>query len=57
MSRSSYGAYGIENGVVTNAALYNCLHVLKHKYLLDPSLAGFGSFGVDDLFLKIKRYR
>ena len=47
----------MENGIVTNTALYNCLHILRHKYLQDPSLAGFGSFGVDELYLKLKRYR
>ena len=42
---------------MTNGALYNCLHVLKHKYSMNPSLAGFGSFGLDELYLKFRRYR
>ena len=47
----------MESGVVTNSALYNCLHILKHRYALRPSLAGFGSFGVDELYYKLRRYR
>lgn len=47
----------MESGVVTNSALYNCLHILKHKYSMRPSLAGFGSFGVDELYFKLRRYR
>ena len=42
---------------MTNSALYNCLHILKHKYSQKPSLAGFGSFGIDELYLKLKRYK
>jgi hypothetical protein len=57
LSLSTYGSYGIESGVVTNSALYNCLHILKHKYSMRPSLAGFGSFGVDELYFKLRRYR
>ena len=35
--------YGTEGGIVTNAALYSCLHVLKHKFDADPALAGEGA--------------
>ena len=43
--------------VLTNSALYNCLHVLKSVYLNKPSLIGFGAFGLDDIYLKLLKYK
>lgn len=43
--------------VLTNSALYNCMHVLKHHFLLHPSLAGFGVFGIDDVYVKFLDYK
>lgn len=43
--------------VLTNSALYNCLHVLKSVYSADPALAGFGAFGLDDIYLKLLKYK
>jgi hypothetical protein len=42
--------------VLTNSALYNCLHVLRSVYTANPALAGFGAFGTDDIYLKLLKY-
>lgn len=54
-SNSSSFSYSEE--VLTNSALYNCMHVLKHHFLLYPSLAGFGVFGIDDVYVKFLAYK
>lgn len=43
--------------VVNNASLYNSLQVLKKTYSENPSLAGFGSMGLDDIYVKIKSFK
>ena len=43
--------------VLTNTSLYNCLHVLKSVYSNRPQLAGFGAFGLDDIYLKFLKYK
>lgn len=43
--------------VLTNSALYNCLHVLKSVYTNRPALIGFGAFGLDDIYLKLLKYK
>lgn len=51
------GRYGGGEEVLTNSALYNCMHVLKHQFNLRPSLAGFGVFGLDDIYAAIRSYK
>lgn len=67
--RSSNGTYAYNGGtfttgngqqigeVLTNSALYNCLHVLKSVHASNPALAGFGAFGLDDIYLKLLKYK
>ena len=56
-STSSSSSFSYSEEVLTNSALYNCMHVLKHHFLLHPSLAGFGVFGIDDVYVKFLAYK
>lgn len=43
--------------VVTNAMLYNCLHILKHIFNSCPVHGGFGVMHVDEVFYKLKHFK
>jgi hypothetical protein len=43
--------------VLTNSSLYSCLHVLRSIYNNCPALTGFGSFGFDDVYWKVLKYK
>lgn len=43
--------------LVTNAMLYNCLHILKHIYNSSPVHGGFGVMHVDEVFFKLKHFK
>ena len=47
----------LDSGSITNGSLYNCLHVLKRVYAGNPSLIGFGCFGLDEIYEKFKSYK
>jgi len=49
--------YAQDAGSVSNTALYNCLHVLKRLFSSQPGLAGFGTFGIDDIYERLKYFR
>lgn len=36
------------------SSLYNCMHILKHIYSRNPVLIGFGAFGFDEIYMKIR---
>jgi hypothetical protein len=56
-SNGNSSSFSYSEEVLTNSALYNCMHVLKHHFLLHPSLAGFGVFGIDDVYVKFLAYK
>ena len=41
----------------SSISLYNCMHVLKHIYNRNPVLIGFGAFGFDEIYMKVRRYK
>ena len=43
--------------VLTNSSLYSCLHVLRSIYNNCPALTGFGTFGFDDVYWKVLKYK
>lgn len=43
--------------VITNTMLYQCLHVLKHIYQLNPVLGGYGVMGMDEIYAKFKHFK
>jgi hypothetical protein len=45
------------NPVITQSALYNCLHIFRHIYNSNRHLIGFGVLGLDDIYVKIKNFR
>jgi len=49
--------YSQDSSTVSNTALYNCLHVLKRLLSSQPALAGFGTFGIDDIYERFKNFR
>lgn len=48
----------IFNEVITNAQLYNCLHVLKHVFENnEEECSGFGVFGLDEIYRKLRSFQ
>jgi telomerase reverse transcriptase len=45
------------SAAVSNSGLYNCLHVLKHTHQMNPSLSGFGVFGIDEIYKRLLHFR
>ena len=56
-NRPNFAEKGVEVQSVGNAALYNCFHVLKKLYFAQPELAGFGTFGIDDIYDRFTLFR
>lgn len=46
-----------KNGVITNAMLFNCLHVIKHYYLANTAVHGFGVFGFNEVVQRFQYYK
>ena len=50
--------FRVKSGQSSNSssttALYNCMHILKHIYNRNPVLIGFGAFGFDEIYIKIR---
>ena len=49
--------YKNSNDILSNASLYNCLHVLRYIQLSNPHLCGFGVFGTDDIYFRLSNYK
>jgi len=45
---------GVSSTSSSTGALYNCMHILKHIYNRNPVLIGFGAFGFDEIYMKIR---
>ena len=54
---SQGGKASFDEAAVTNSALNNCLQILKHVCQKNPHLAGFGAFGADEIYAKLRRYK
>jgi hypothetical protein len=44
-------------GVLNNAQLYNCLHILRDMATKNPKLCGFGTLSIDDVYRKFREFR
>ena len=42
---------------LTNSSLYNAYHVLRHAQINTRDACGFGMFGLDEIYARIKIYR